>query len=514
MEQAPQETRQQPRIAIIGSGFGGLGLAIRLKLAGYDDFTIYEKADALGGTWRDNTYPGACCDVRAFNYCYSFEQKTDWSAHWVPWDEILAYMNHCADKYEVRSHIRFGTPIAAARYDESTAVWTLKTAAGETIDADFLITGTGQLNRPFVPEIEGADGFAGRAFHSAAWDHDFDYAGKKVAVIGNAASAIQFIPHLARSAAEVNIFQRSANWIIPRGNRPFSEGAKRLLGRSRLLAKLYRAAIWSYYEGLMYPIIRGMPGFTHYIRRLARRALAEVDDPALRAKLVPDYPIGGKRVLVSDNYYKTLNRDNVHIVDAGIERISERGIVTREGNEIQADLIVYGTGFRSTEFLAPMHIVGRRGVSLEEQWQRNGSEAYLGTVVPGFPNFFTMYGPGSNLGHNSIIFMFECQIRYILASIELVARTNSRSIEVTAAACEEFNRRLQKKLASAVWAKLDHSWYISGGKIVNNWGGSTVSYWWRTQNVDRDHFVLEPRQRPERTRQPERANAGKASIVG
>ncbi len=487
----PNAARGQPRIAIIGSGFGGLGLAIRLKLAGYNDFTIYEKADTLGGTWRDNTYPGACCDVRAFNYCYSFEQKTDWSAHWVPWDEILAYMNHCADKYEVRSHIRFGTAIAAARYDETSAVWTLETAAGETIDADFLITATGQLNRPFVPEIEGADRFAGRAFHSAAWDHDFDYAGKKVAVIGSAASAIQFIPHLARSAAEVNIFQRSANWIIPRGNRPFSEGAKRLLGRSRLLSKLYRVAIWCYYEGLMYPIIRGVPGFTHYIRRLARRALAEVDDPALRAKLVPDFPIGGKRVLVSDNYYKTLNRDNVHIVDAGIERIDERGIVTREGNEIQADLIVYGTGFRSSEFLAPMHIVGRGGVSLEAQWQRTGSEAYLGTVVPGFPNLFTIYGPGSNLGHNSIIFMFECQIRYILASIDLVRKTSSRSIEVTAEACEDFNRRLQKKLAGAVWAKLNNSWYISGGKIVNNWGGSTVSYWWRTRKVDRRSVALE-----------------------
>ena len=491
MEQMQNATRRQPRIAIIGSGFGGLGLAIRLKLAGYTDFTIYEKADTLGGTWRDNTYPGACCDIRAFNYCYSFEQKTDWSAHWVPWNEILAYMNHCADKYGVRSHIRFATPIVAARYDESTALWTLETAAGETIDADFVITGTGQLNRPFVPGIEGAERFAGRAFHSAAWDHDFDYAGKKVAVIGNAASAIQFIPHLARSAAEVSIFQRSANWIIPRGNRPFSEGAKRLLGRSKLLSKLYRAAIWCYYEGLMYPIIRGVPGFTHYIRRLARRALAEVDDPELRAKLVPDYPIGGKRVLVSDNYYKSLNRDNVQIVDAGIERITERGIVTRDGNEIEADLIVYGTGFRSTEFLAPMQVVGRGGASLEEQWQRNGSEAYLGIVVPGFPNFFTLYGPGSNLGHNSIIFMFECQIRYILASIDLVTRTNSRSIEVTTAACEEFNRHLQKKLAGAVWAKLDSSWYISGGKIVNNWGGSTVSYWWRTRKVDRHSVALE-----------------------
>ncbi len=514
MEQATTGSARQPRIAIIGSGFGGLGMAIQLKLAGYTDFTIYEKAATLGGTWRDNTYPGACCDIRAFNYCYSFEQKTDWSAHWAPWDEILAYMNHCADKYDVRRHIRFETPIAAARFNETDAVWTLETDAGETIDVDFLITGTGQLNRPFIPEIDGAERFAGRMFHSAAWDHDFDYAGKKIAVIGNAASAIQFIPHLARSAQRVNVFQRSANWIVRRGNRPFSTFSKRLLGSSKLLARAYRAAIWLYYEGLFYPIIRRVPGFTHYGRWLARRALSEVRDPALREKLVPNYEIGGKRVLISDNYYKALNRDNVRIVDTGIERISERGLVTRDGEEIEADAIIYGTGFRTTEFLAPMKITGRNGVSLEEQWQRNGSEAYLGVAVPGFPNLFTMYGPGSNLGHNSIIFMFECQIRYILDSIRLVGDSGARSIDVTAAACAQFNQRLQRKLAGSAWAKVDSSWYIKGGKITNNWGWSTASYWWQTRKVDRDHVALEARLRPDREGRSGRSRAGTTAIAG
>ncbi len=514
MHQPSKAVGEQPRIAIIGAGFGGLGMAIRLKLAGYTDITVYEKADTLGGTWRENTYPGACCDIRAFNYCYSFEQKTDWSAHWVPWDEILEYMNHCADKYAVRSHIRFSTPIVRARYDEADAVWTLETGSGEKIDVDFLISSTGQLNLPFIPEIAGADTFRGRLFHSAAWDHDFDYAGKRIAVIGNAASAIQFIPRLARSAAEVNVFQRSANWIIQRGNRPFSARAKRLLGRSKVLSKLYRFAIWLQYEGIFYPVIRGIPGFTHYGRWLTKRALAEVENPALRAKLTPDYPIGAKRVLMSDSYYHALNRENVNVVDSGIERITERGLVTCDGREVPADAIVYGTGFRSTEFLAPMEINGRAGVSLREHWRQTGSEAYLGLMVPGFPNFFTIYGPGSNLGHYSIIFMFERQFHYILESLKLVRQTGSSSIEVTADACARFNRRLQEQLAGSAWAKLDKSWYISGGKIVNNWGWSTAWYWWRTRKVDRDHVALKPRQHPTPARRPERADAGTAAIPG
>src|SRR5437870_5025894 len=321
----------QRRIAIIGSGFSGLCLGIQLKKAGIDAFTIFEKSDRLGGTWRDNTYPGAACDVPSSLYCFSFEQKTDWSRLWSPQEEIRDYMEHCARKYDLVRHIRFGTEIAGARFDAGAGVWRLRTTGGEEIVADVLVSAVGQLNRPAVPAIPGLDRFRGACFHSARWDHGADLAGKRVGVIGNAASAIQLIPQIAPRVRHLSIFQRSANWMLPRGDRAYTERERRWLARLPLLARLHRWSIWLRLE-LRFPVMRGNRFCAWVARQAAEKNLrAQVADPRLRAALTPDYPIGGKRILISDDYYATLARDNVEVVTDGIAHLTEDAVVTRDG---------------------------------------------------------------------------------------------------------------------------------------------------------------------------------------
>jgi cation diffusion facilitator CzcD-associated flavoprotein CzcO len=473
------------RIAIIGSGFSGLCLGIRLKRAGIDTFTIYEKADRLGGTWRDNGYPGAACDVPSFAYCFSFAQKTDWSRKWSPQAEILEYMDECARTEGVLGHIRFRTEIAGARFDEQSGKWHLRTTAGEQITADVLVSGVGQLNRPAIPDLPGLDRFRGERFHSARWNHRYELAGKRVAVVGNAASAIQFIPQIAPAIARLHVLQRSPNWMLPRGDRAYTDRERRRFTRFPWLARLYRWMIWARYETRFFPIIRRHPLLSRLAERAARQYVeAEIPDPALRAALVPDYPIGGKRVLISDDYYAALRRDNVELVTAGIDHVEEDAVVLRDGRRLLADCLIFATGFESTAFLAPMRIEGRGGRSLHDVWQGH-ARAYLGLTVSGFPNFFMMYGPNTNLGHNSIIFMIECQTQYIMDCLRQMDEKHLTSIEITEAALEAYNARTQRALAGTAWAATGKSWYkTADGTITNNWPGTTVRYWWETRRAD------------------------------
>ena len=324
------------RIAIIGSGFAGLCLAIQLKKRGVDSFTIFEKAGRIGGTWRDNTYPGACCDVPAFSYCFSFEQKTDWSRKWAPQSEILEYMESCARKYDLARHIRFNTEIAGARWDADESVWRLKTAAGEEIVADVLVSGVGQLNRPSIPKIEGLENFKGVSFHSARWRHDVDLSGRNVAVIGNAASAIQFIPVIAPKVRRLSIFQRSANWMVERGDRAYTEAEKERFTRHRILALAYRWLIYFQHE-INWPIFRRVKFFVERTQKMCEQyRRTTLKDPALQESQLPDYPFGGKRMLISDDYFPALNRENVEVVLGGIERVTENAIVTKDGRTVPA----------------------------------------------------------------------------------------------------------------------------------------------------------------------------------
>lgn len=491
----PQTSGGQRRIAIIGSGFSGLCLGIQLKQAGIDSFTIYEKSDRLGGTWRDNTYPGACCDVPSFSYCFSFEQKTDWSRKWSPHGEIREYMEHCARKYDLLPHVRFATEIAGAAFDESRALWRLETADGEVIEAEVLVCAVGQLNRPYVPEIPGLESFRGERFHSAQWNHGYDLGGKRVGVIGNAASAIQFIPQIAPKVERLTIFQRSANWMLPRGDRAYTEREKERFGRHPKLARLYRWWIWLLLE-LRFPLFVGSAFLAKQTRKAALQNIADnVTDPELREKLVPDYPIGGKRILVSDDYYPALNRPNVSIVTAGIDHVEEDGVVTRDGTKHPCDALILATGFESTRFLAPMRIRGRSGRTLEREWAE-GARAYRGITVAGFPNLFLMYGPNTNLGHNSIIFMIECQTNYIVQAVRTLIERDVAWIDLTERAMEAYNERIQKELEGTVWARTPHSWYkTEAGRITNNWSGSTVRYWWTTRRFDVENYALERRAR-------------------
>ncbi len=474
----------QRHIAIIGSGFSGLCLAIHLKKAGIRSFTIFEKSGRLGGTWRDNTYPGAACDSPSFAYCFSFEQKTDWSRKWAGQAEIIDYMQHCARKYQLLPHIRFGTEVESARFDSDEGVWWIRTRSGEELCADVLVSSVGQLNRPSIPKISGLDRFRGEWFHSARWKHEVELSGMTVAVIGNAASAIQFVPQIAKRVKRLHIFQRSANWMLPKLDREYSERERRRFARHPLLARLYRWWIWSQHE-LRWPIFRRNRFLGTRIERLAEASMrAAVEDPALQELLVPDYPIGGKRILISDDYYPTLNRENVEVVTRAIDHLSDDAVVTGAGDTYPADVVILATGFESTAFLAPMSIEGLDGKTLESEW-KEGARAYLGISVAGFPNFFMMYGPNTNLGHNSILFMTECQARYIKACIDALSSRDLVCLDLRRDAMEAYNARLQQELDRTVWAATGKSWYkTEDGKITNNGSGSTIRYWWKTRRVD------------------------------
>ena len=481
------------RVIIIGSGFGGLCMAIQLRRAGISAFTILEKADGIGGTWRDNTYPGAACDSPSVLYCFSFEQKTDWSRKWAPQPEILAYIEHCARTYDLMPHVRLNTEVAEARFDADAAVWRVRTTGGETLEAEVLVSSVGQLNRPSYPHLPGLDRFRGVSFHSARWEHQHELGGKNVAVVGNAASAVQFVPQIQPQAKRLTVFQRSPNWMIPKRDRLYGEREKRLLGRSRLLARLYRWFLWATYE-IRFPVFRQNRFMSRVLAKAAEKDMrGRVADAELQRALVPDYPVGGKRILISDDYYEALGRPNVDVVTSPIDHVTEDAVVTRDGRTIPADVVILATGFETTTFLVPMRIVGPDGRTLEDVWKA-GAEAYLGMTVAGFPNFFMLYGPNTNLGHNSIIFMLECQVRYVMSCLAAMQERDLASLDVRPETMAAYNVQLQTVLDRSVWARTEKSWYKrADGRITNNWSGTTAAYWWRTRRVDLDDYRQQAR---------------------
>jgi len=478
----------QPTIAILGAGISGLCMGIQLKRAGIHSFAIYEKSDRVGGTWYDNHYPGSGCDVPSHLYCFSFEPNPGWTRKFSLQPEIREYLERCASKYGVREHIRFGVEVSGASFDEAEAVWRLRTRSGETITAQVLISGTGQLNRPHLPDLPGFEDFEGTSFHSARWDPAHDFGGENVAVVGNGASAIQFIPCVAPAARKLTVFQRSANYVVPRFDRAFRPWERWAFRHVPLALRLYRAWIYWRLELRFFAFFRD----SWLSRRLRDGALeymhSVVADPELREKLTPDYPVGCKRILISDDYYQALVRPNVEVVTSPIERVTRDGIATRDGVMHPADTILFATGFETMAFLAPMTIEGRGGRKLEESW-REGAEAYLGLTVAGFPNLFLLYGPNTNLGHNSIIFMIECQVRYVVECLRAMAARQLSWLDVRRDAMDRYNAALQREIGKTAWAAGCTSWYkTESGKITNNWSGFTVDYWRRTLRPDFDAF--------------------------
>ncbi|MEV1175822.1 NAD(P)/FAD-dependent oxidoreductase [Nonomuraea sp. NPDC049784] len=459
-----------PSVAIIGAGFGGLCMAIQLERAGVRSYTVFEKADGLGGTWRDNSYPGAGCDIPSHLYSYSFEKYASWTRRYPEQPEILEYLEHCADKYDVRRKIRFGTEVRRAVFDG--AQWQL-TSGDHTEAFDVLVMGVGQLNRPRLPDIPGISEFEGVSFHSARWNHDHTLTGRRVAVIGNGSSAAQFIPRIAEQAGHLYVFQRTPNWVIPKPDAAFGPLTKLAFHFVPGLQRAYREWIYRYAEATLYPALAQGWSAELLKKRALRHLHDQVPDPALRAKLTPDYPPGCKRVVIDSTFYPALTRTDVDVVTDRIVRITPKGIETTEG-PYEVDTIVYATGFKSTEFLAPMEILGRDGRTLEEQW-KGGAEAYLGISMPNFPNLFLLYGPNTNLGHNSIVFMIECQVRHILSCLPHLSANGP--IEVRPEVMAAWRGQLDAAMTRMVWGGGCQSWYKTAeGRVTNNWPGTTTLY--------------------------------------
>ncbi len=480
------------RVAIVGTGFSGLCLGIHLKKAGFHDFVIYEKAAGIGGTWRENTYPGAECDIPSALYSFSFERNPNWTHKWSEQPEILRYMEHCAKKHDLYPHIRFNQEVRSAEFNEQTGEWRVETADGSADSYDAFVSAVGQLHKPWRPEISGADTFEGEAFHSAQWDHSISLKGKRVASIGNAASALQFIPEIAPEADHLTVFQRSANWVVEKKDREYTAIEKKIGTIFPPFTNLYRFWIWVRGDILLYPLMNGKQN--SFLRNSSeKKAVAhleeKIQDSELRKKLIPDYPMGAKRILFSDNYYDALARDNVYVETNPIERIEPKGIVTKDGKLHEVDVIVYATGFESTVFLTPMKVIGREGAVLNDRWQKEGAEAYLGVTHAGFPNFFMMYGPNTNLGHNSIIIMIEAQTRYILSCLDTLSTRQAKWLDVKAPVQQAYNAWVQDRLRSTVWSQVNRSWYkTESGKITNNWVGRTTEYRRKTKRVNPDDY--------------------------
>ena len=471
---------------IIGAGFGGLGMAIRMKQQGFFDLLIIEKGHDVGGCWRDNTYPGAACDVPSHLYSFSFERHYPWSRRFAPQAEILDYLRHCANKYDISRHIRFNTEVSAAEWQEQQQHWRINLNDGTHVTARALITATGQLNQPAYPPLKGIDAFHGPHFHSARWDHSIDLRGKTVAVVGTGASAIQFVPEVAKVAGKLMLFQRSAAYVISKPDRAYSKLEHRILEKWPLTHTLDRARIYAANEARVLGFTSFQKAMELYKWLFRRQLNSQIQDPALREKLTPDYPMGCKRILMSNDYYPALAQNNVEVINHGIQSVDETGLTDSEGVHHAADVIIYGTGFKATDFLTPIAISGRDGRRLNDVWL-DGAEAYLGISVHGFPNLFMLYGPNTNLGHNSIIYMLESQFHYVLQCLENLKA--HPVMEVRDDVQSAFNQRIQKQIRETVWEKGCNSWYkTESGKNTANWPGFTFDYRRRTRHLDLQDF--------------------------
>ncbi len=481
-QEKQQATHADFPIAIIGAGFAGMGMGIRLKQAGFHDFTLFEAAEEVGGTWRENTYPGCACDVPSLLYSYSFEQSPRWSRMFGEQQEIWSYMKDCVDKYGLRPHIRFRSRVVGLAFEEDRGLWRLTLENGDVYSARVVISGTGGLNKPAIPTIPGADSFLGPRFHSAQWDHSVDLKGKRVAVIGTGASAIQVIPSIASDVSEMYVFQRSPAWVMPKPDRSFSSMEKQLYRWLPPLQHAYRSLIYWWME------LRGLafvkyPKLLEYAEKQALAHLASaIQDPELREKLTPDYRMGCKRILISNDYYPALAQPHVHLVTEEIASIHPHHILTQDGKQRPVDVILYCTGFRVMDFLAPMKVVGLEGRELNELWLQEGIETLHGIAVSGFPNFYLLVGPNTGLGHNSIIFMIEAQIRYILQCIDTLQQTNARYLDLQPSAQKDFQTEVSQRSEKTIWKSGCRSWYLTeDGKNYTLWPGYTFEYWWRTR---------------------------------
>ncbi|TDD12638.1 NAD(P)/FAD-dependent oxidoreductase [Kribbella turkmenica] len=476
-----QETSHH-RIVVVGTGFAGIGMAVRLKQAGYDDFVVLERADDVGGTWRDNTYPGCRCDVPSHLYSFSFAPNPDWSSTFSPQPEIEDYLRNVTDRFGVRRHIRFGRAVEEARWEDGQ--WRIRTSQGE-FTAELLLSGMGPLAEPSYPELQGIESFEGEVFHSAEWNHDLDLSGRTVAVIGTGASAIQFVPAIQPEVEELRLFQRTAPWVMPRPDRSITEVEKAVFRRFPLVQKAFRAGIYWGRESMVLGFAK-MPAIMKLAQKVAGKHLErQVRDPLLRARLTPDFTLGCKRVLISDDYYPAIVQPNVDVITDRIAEVTPSGIVTEDGVKHDVDTIIYGTGFRVTDLPVMDMVHGRDGVSLREAWS-DGMAAHLGTAIAGFPNFFMLIGPNTGLGHSSMVFMIESQIAYILDALKTMDAEGLRQVEVRPEVQRAFVDGVRSSMRNTVWTRGGcTSWYLdSEGRNTTLWPSFTFRFRRLTRRFD------------------------------
>jgi cation diffusion facilitator CzcD-associated flavoprotein CzcO len=480
------------RVVIVGAGFAGIGAAIRLKQEGIDDLVLLERAADVGGTWQANTYPGCQCDIPSHLYSYSFALNPDWSRTYSLQPEIWAYLRRVAREHDVERHVRLRCEVHAAHWEQDTRRWLLETSEGE-LSAELLIVGVGQLAEPKLPQIEGVERFAGTTMHSARWEGGQTLAGERVAVIGTGASAIQIVPRIQPEVQKLSVFQRTPAWVLPHRDRPISEPERALYRAVPAAQRVARAVDYARQEFLvpflMHPRLGSIP------QRVALQHLRrQVSDPALRAKLTPPYRIGCKRILLSSEYLPALQQPNVELVTDPIRAITEKGVLTTDGREHELDTIIFATGFHVTDMPLGDWLRTRDGSTLQQHW--GGSpQAYLGTTVAGCPNLFVLVGPNTGLGHNSIVFMIESQLRYVMDCISYMERTGAATFEVREQVQRDFNEQIQRQLSGSVWNTGGcASWYIDvNGKNTVIWPGSTWPYRQRLRRFDPEHYELHPR---------------------
>src|SRR5215213_2154914 len=483
-----------PSVAIVGGGFGGVGAAALLRRAGYTDVTLFERGERLGGVWHHNTYPGAACDIPSHLYEFSFAANPRWSRRYAPQAEIQAYVEDVARRYGVTGRIRTGTRVDGARWDESRRRWVLETSAG-THEADVLITACGQLSVPSVPPIPGLDSFAGPSFHTARWRHDVDLTGRRVAVIGTGCSAIQVVPAVQPIVDQVDVYQRSPGWTLPKMDFEYSERARRMFERFPIIQRLDRASVF-YFQELAAAAMTKRRWLMPIFRRLAKRQIDKaIEDPDLRRKVTPNDEVGCKRIMLTDDWYPTLAKPNVGLVPDRIAEVTPAGIRSSDGTERAYDAIVLATGFATHGFVAPMEIAGIGGRSLSEAWA-GVPRAYLGLSVPGFPNMFLLYGPNTNGGSGSVIFTLEAGIRHVIAALEELERADAERIEVKRETAERFDRELREALAGTVWHTGCTNWYVdANGNDPNQWPWLWSAYRRRAEQLEAGAYALGAPQR-------------------
>ncbi len=504
-EEAPVATTQQAtmpsaeeggtrrvHIAILGTGFSGLGMAIELRRHGYTDFVVIERKEDMGGTWHDNTYPGCACDIPSHLYSFSFAPNPNWSRWYSPQHEIQAYLRDCAQRFGVLPYIQWKCELLEARWHEQEQRWYLKTSQGNLV-SDILILGNGPLSEPTLPAIRGIEQFEGELIHTARWKPKYDLRGKRVAVIGTGASAIQLVPQIQPLVSSLTLFQRTPAWIVPRGDHPISVQQQQSFRRFPLLQRLVRAQIYWLRElnalGLLYQASILKLGMRIAHQHLARQVL----DPVLREKLTPRYTMGCKRVLVSDDFYPTLTRPNVELVIEHIREIRPHSIVTDDGKKYEIDVLICATGFHVTDTHLPNCIYGRGGESLAASWYK-GIHAYLGTSVANFPNLFLLIGPNTGLGHNSMIFMLESQLAYLLDCLRTMKRRKLQAVEVRADVENAYNAELQRRMGRTVWKSGCASWYLDAqGRNTTLWPGFTFEFRRRTRHFNVEHYLTTTR---------------------